>query len=158
MTARFAIEYAAKKSFYFFARPIRKLYRFFVRPTVRGVKIAVMRDDMVLLVRPNYAHRLWTLPGGAVDRGETYEDAGRREVMEETGLSVDSLTFIREYESVADFARSVNKVFAATAHSAEFSVDGIEIAEAGWFPLTSLPENRVHRVDETLRAYTATKM
>ena len=32
---------------------------------------------------------LWSMPGGYVDRGEVVEEAGVREVLEETGLEVE---------------------------------------------------------------------
>ena len=45
----------------------------------------VLHAGRVLLVhRPRYDD--WTLPKGKLDRGESYEDAALREVLEETGL------------------------------------------------------------------------
>ena len=46
------------------------------------------RGTEVLLVhRPKYDD--WTFPKGKLTRGESYEDAARREVEEETGLRVE---------------------------------------------------------------------
>ena len=44
----------------------------------------------VLLLHGSLATRadFWLCPGGGLEEGETWEDAARREVMEETGLSV----------------------------------------------------------------------
>ncbi|MFS0772203.1 NUDIX hydrolase [Sphingomonas sp. 1P08PE] len=59
------------------------------RPAARI--LLVDRDDRVLLFRFTPADRppLWCTPGGKVDDGETYEDAARRELWEETGLTLD---------------------------------------------------------------------
>ncbi len=44
-------------------------------------------DDRILLVRFEFpAKALWALPGGGVERGESHEDALRRELAEEAGL------------------------------------------------------------------------
>jgi 8-oxo-dGTP diphosphatase len=61
-----------------------------VRPVV-GVGGVVLDGDCVLLVRranPPLQGE-WSLPGGAVEAGETLEAAVLREVREETGLQVD---------------------------------------------------------------------
>jgi 8-oxo-dGTP diphosphatase len=60
------------------------------RPIV-GVGAVVLDGDQVLLVkRANEPLKgEWSLPGGAVDVGETLEDAIRREVREETSLDVE---------------------------------------------------------------------
>lgn len=52
----------------------------------------------VLLVKQAYGAHLWTLPGGAVEPGETLTEAIMREVREETGLEtrVQSLVSLRD--------------------------------------------------------------
>lgn len=71
------------------------------RPFV-GIGIVVIKGGHVLLCRrgkpPNVGS--WTLPGGAQDVGETCEDAARRELLEETGLSVGPLHFCAHVDTV----------------------------------------------------------
>ena len=60
------------------------------RPHV-GVGVVVLRGDSVLLVRRAKPPRVgsWSLPGGGQELGETVFEAGRREIAEETGLTVE---------------------------------------------------------------------
>ena len=59
------------------------------RPIV-GVGAVVLVDNRVVLIRRRYAPLAgqWNLPGGAVELGETLEEAVVRELEEETGLHV----------------------------------------------------------------------
>jgi ADP-ribose pyrophosphatase YjhB (NUDIX family) len=58
-----------------------------------GIGVAVLRDASVLMIRRGRppAEGGWSLPGGAQELGETAEQAARRELAEETGLSVETL-------------------------------------------------------------------
>jgi len=55
-----------------------------------AVSAAIVRDGRVLIVRRARAPMLGvhTLPGGVVEAGETLEEAVRREIAEETGLTI----------------------------------------------------------------------
>lgn len=67
-----------------------------------GIGIVVLRPGEVLLVRrgrpPNVG--AWSLPGGAQELGETAEQAARRELAEETGLSVGALLLAANVDSI----------------------------------------------------------
>ncbi len=69
---------------------------------------AIFKGDSVLIVKSGkVAHnRMWTLPGGHIEAGETSRAAALREVMEETGVEVrldglvDVVDVIRATEGV----------------------------------------------------------
>ena len=53
--------------------------------------VVCINDDSILsieLADPTTAKRMWSLPGGAIEAGETPADAAVRETMEETGYEV----------------------------------------------------------------------
>ena len=71
------------------------------RPIV-GVGAVVLDGDRVLLVKR--AHEPlkgeWSVPGGAVDVGETLEEAIRREVREETCLDIEVGPVVEVLDSI----------------------------------------------------------
>lgn len=64
---------------------------------ILGVGAIIFLGDSVLLVRRGKPplEGQWSLPGGVVEAGETLEEAVRREILEETGLT---LTALRQFE------------------------------------------------------------
>ena len=126
------------------------------RPIV-GIGIVVIKDDSVLLVRrgkpPNVGS--WTLPGGAQEVGETTEEAGRRELLEETGLEVGPMYFaatvdnirrdengrVRFHYTIIDFA---------TRWVSGEPVADTDVTEAVWAKLDALEQyglwQEAHRV------------
>jgi len=67
-----------------------------------AVSAAIIRDGKVLLVRRarNPAATLYTLPGGAVETGETLKHAVIREVREETSLVVEPVALAGHREAI----------------------------------------------------------
>jgi 8-oxo-dGTP diphosphatase len=58
---------------------------------------AILRNGAILMVRHEHDGRnYWTLPGGGVEAGETFEQAVLREVMEETTLAGTVQRFLFE--------------------------------------------------------------
>ena len=67
-----------------------------------GIGIIVLRGEEVLLVRRGKppAKGAWSLPGGRQELGETAEACARRELLEETGITVGPLTLIAHVDSI----------------------------------------------------------
>ena len=67
-----------------------------------GASAVLFRGEAVLLVERGGppAEGLWSLPGGAIEAGEPAEDAARREVREETGLSAHIEGLVGVYDII----------------------------------------------------------
>jgi 8-oxo-dGTP pyrophosphatase MutT (NUDIX family) len=94
---------------------LHMLVRAVISPAVLGVAGAVFDSSgRVLLVRHSYAPG-WQLPSGGVGRGEHPDDALRRELAEEVGLSGGAI------HMVALYARKAGWVSAPVAF---YRIDG----------------------------------
>jgi 8-oxo-dGTP diphosphatase len=120
-------------------------YRYdYPRPALTVDVVLVTRDarPRVLLIRRKsepFAGK-WALPGGFVDEGERLIDAGRRELKEETGTTVEDL---EQLFTAADPGRdprgwTVSVVFLGRVAKAKAKA-GDDAAEVGWFPLDDPP-------------------
>jgi len=71
------------------------------RPLV-GIGVVVLGARGVLMIKRGKAPRKgqWSLPGGAQELGETVSEAARREVMEETGLTIGILGLVDVVDSI----------------------------------------------------------
>jgi len=130
-------------------RPLRRLigrllhlYFRVSRGMTLGVRGAVLNaDGEVLLVRHTYTPG-WHLPGGGVEPGETLADALAKELREEANVTLTGpaalhgLFLNRESSRRDHVAVFVVRSFA----QAEPKQPDREIAEAGFFALSALPE------------------
>jgi 8-oxo-dGTP diphosphatase len=110
-----------------------------------AVGVIIRQDDRIVLTRRGKepSKGLWTFPGGAIELGETLQEAARREALEETGLDVeigdvatvldnvvrDDAGWVQYHYVIVDyFGRPVGGVLQP----------GTDVSEARWFRLVDL--------------------
>jgi 8-oxo-dGTP pyrophosphatase MutT (NUDIX family) len=103
-----------RRAFWIIARVCVQLYRWFpIFGSLRSSVAIVHQDRKILIVERNDGRGL-SLPGGVSSRREAEEITMRREVLEETGLIVESAEFQMSYHSTADVPCDIS-VFIAKA-------------------------------------------
>jgi 8-oxo-dGTP diphosphatase len=119
------------------------------RPIV-GVGAVVFDADCVLLVKRGREPLKgeWSLPGGAVEVGESLETAVAREVLEETGLQVEVGPVIEVLDRIHHAADGrVEYHFVIIDYLCQVREglvkSGTDAADARWVPLVELPSYRV---------------
>ena len=85
----------------------------------------------------------FALIAGFVDIGESFEDAVRREVAEETGVPVGGIRYAGS--QAWPYPSGIMVGFLARAASDAISVDGDELVEAHWFTRAALAAHRAAR-------------
>jgi 8-oxo-dGTP pyrophosphatase MutT (NUDIX family) len=103
----------------------------------------------------------WSVPGGAMESGETFEDTARRETLEETGLTVGRLTLVDVYSGPEFFAEypngdqvySMGCTYLAGEVRGNLTADGDETLELAYFSLDALPADLLSTSRLLLKRY-----
>jgi 8-oxo-dGTP diphosphatase len=111
-----------------------------------GVGVVVRRGSEVLLIRRKNVHGdgTWSTPGGHLDAGESPEDCGAREVLEETGVEIQGVRFLGVTNDVFE---SEGRHYITLWMEAEYLagtasvVADHEMSEICWCPSHALPSN-----------------
>jgi ADP-ribose pyrophosphatase YjhB (NUDIX family) len=133
-----------------------------------AAKAIILRDDAILLQECLFdGERVYLLPGGGQQPGESLEAAVRREVLEETGLEVevDGFLWLRDFiarthwPTFATEEHRIEAIFRCTAASDAVAASGLapDTAQVGlhWVPLADLAEISLYpeTVKHLLMAY-----
>ena len=106
-----------------------------------AVSVAVFHDDAFLLVRRGRepSKGLFAFPGGRVDAGETDEDAVRRELAEETGLTVETLHPLAEFHLPGAAEYPAFRLLVFRGYRPAGTLQAGDDADAiGWFSLDEM--------------------
>ncbi|WP_338089573.1 NUDIX domain-containing protein [Nocardioides lijunqiniae] len=101
----------------------------------------LVRNGRHVLLQKRGDDGSWGLPGGALNPGETLEQAARRELLEETGLVAGELVLVDVYsgpEFVVSYpdgfsAYVVGATYEATETTGTLTADGGETLALEWF-------------------------
>jgi 8-oxo-dGTP pyrophosphatase MutT (NUDIX family) len=107
------------------------------RPITLGVRLILEKDHAVLLVKHTYQAQ-WYLPGGGVKRGETLEEATRREAAEEIGATLGRLRLFGVYTNFYEHKSDHVVIFACDDFTLTGRTDA-EIERFDFFGLDDLP-------------------
>jgi 8-oxo-dGTP diphosphatase len=115
-----------------------------------GIGIMILKDNKILLGKRNvdpekasselHGESTWTMPGGKIHFGEKIEEAARRELKEETGVTAKKLKVVSIGNEIVKDAHFVTIGFLCDNFEGEPKVmEPEEITEWKWFPISKLP-------------------
>lgn len=118
------------------------------RPLIMAAAGVLLIDahERVLLQRRTDNH-LWGIPGGAMELGESFEETARREVREETGLSVGMMSLFYLNSGQDSFFQYPNgdntylaaAVFVSKDYTGNVVLQVDETEDLAWFERATLP-------------------
>jgi mutator protein MutT len=117
-----------------------------------GFGVMILKNNKILLGLRNedaekasselHGEGTWTMPGGKLHYGETFEQGAIREVNEETGIDVKEIEVSCVQNDMNEFAHFVTIGLIATKYSGEpKTMEPDEIIKWEWFDLDQLPSN-----------------
>lgn len=130
---------------------LMKAYGWLVRPVVLGVRMILMQEGEIVLVRHTYMPG-WHFPGGGIQRGETPLEAAAREAREEVGAELlEPPTLVGVFSFFGDGRSNHVTVYLCQKFRLGKATDRWEIAERNSFAPDALPSELALSAREILR-------
>lgn len=115
-----------------------------------GFGVMLMKEGRVLLGKRHsdsnkadselHGEGTWTMPGGKLEFGESFEDGAKREVYEETGLQLNNVKVICVNNDKNEYAHFVTiGLFSDKFDGDPKVMEPDEIVEWKWFSIDNLP-------------------
>lgn len=112
-----------------------------------GASIILYRDDEVLLQKRT-DNQCWGYHGGAIEVGEIVEEAAKRELFEETGLTANHIELYGVFSGPDQYhvypdgneVHIIDIVYLCHDFSGELSKQVTEVSDLKWFKFDSIPK------------------
>lgn len=133
-----------------------------------GFGVMILREGKILLGRRHadaekadselHGEGTWTMPGGKLEFGESFEEGAKREVLEETGIKLNKVDVLCVNNDKNEFAHFVTIGMFSDDFEGEAAVMELdEIVEWKWFDLDDLPSPLFRPSQNVLSNYHAGK-
>lgn len=123
------------------------------QPVILVGSVAILVDELgrLLLQQRMFPKGAWGIPGGLMELAESTEDVAKRELLEETGLTIDHLQLINVYSGSQSYIKAENgdEFYAVTIayytkhFSGDMQIDHSESMQFQFFAPEELPEGIV---------------
>ena len=130
-----------------------------------GASVIVEDEKGRILLQLRSDNHCWAYSGGSVELDEEVEEAAKRELFEETGLTANSLTLFGVFSGKdlhyvypnGDEVSNVDIVYICKDYSGSLTPQRGEVDALEFFSKDALPDNIWLPVKKTIEKYVATK-
>lgn len=113
-----------------------------------GAGIVIFDKKNRILLQRRKDNNSWSLIGGAMEPGETFEDTAKREAMEEAGITLEKMKLIKVFSGEKMYHRypngdevyNVAGIFLVENYTGEITVNDHESHEHKFFNINDIPQ------------------
>ena len=113
-----------------------------------GAGVFIYKNRRVLLQKRK-DNGCWSMHAGGLELGETVEEAAKRELLEETGLTANTLCLLGVFSGEemrytypnGDKVSIVQIIYTCNDFSGDITCEQAEVSELKWFDINEIPDN-----------------